>query len=152
MSISSTTIRKKKISDLPSAPQPDANVRSAYTCRFFFPNLPSVPQPDGNVGSAGYNFKALSSTESTPTYLNLQYPHLSISIFFIHDYQQRQLTKLSITTSNFIRVYLHKLGNWGVQVCGCTRQGLKAIPCGSVYARCLSVKYSHLKFHPLPNL
>ena len=69
-----------------------------------------------DVTHIGHKFKALSCT---PTY----YTCLSAKI-----------TNLSLTTSNFISTYMHKLrdcggGGRGVQLCGCTRQGLKVVPC-----------------------
>ena len=57
--------------------------------------------------SAGHKFKALS------TYLSLQFLHRSIQMFLTHAHQQRELTNLSLTISNFIRVYMQKLGNGG---------------------------------------
>ena len=56
--------------------------------------------------------------------------------FLIHMFISKDnLTNLSLTTPNFIRAYMQKLGNLWVQICGCTRQGLKVLPCSAVYRR-----------------
>ena len=78
------------------------------------------------VSCSGHTFGALSCT---PACLSSQFLHLSIYIFFTLACQQRYLPNLSLTTSDFIRVYMQKLGGWRVRICGCAERGLEVVPC-----------------------